>query len=224
MINVLIVEDDNEINNLLNNILKDKGYNVVQAFSGTEAMIYINNNEFQIILLDLMLPGLSGEEIIQKVREKYNAAIIVLSAKDSIESKVNALHLGADDYVVKPFDITEILARVEANLRRIFGIAPKNKIMVYKDIELNSVDHKVFAAKKELQLTPKEFSILELMIKNPKKVFSKSNIFESVWNEEFLGDDNAVNVHVSNLRTKLNNATSNNYIKTVWGVGFKLED
>lgn len=226
MMKILVVEDDNAINDLLANILRDKKYKVTQAFSGTEARFCLREEEYQVILLDLMLPGVSGENLISEIREKYKSSIIVISAKDDIDSKINVLKMGADDYITKPFDEREVLARIEVVLRRSLKDKDNEKsIFFYKDIKLNTLSRKVFIGVDEIQLTVKEFDILELLITNPNKVFSKSNIFESIWKDNFLGDENTVNVHVSNLRGKLNKLNKKeNYIKTVWGIGFKMED
>lgn len=227
MIKILVVEDDSDINNLLANILIDEGYDVTQAFSGTEAKFCIKEKDFQLILMDLMLPGLSGEELIKEIRKNNNSSIIVISAKDDIDSKVNVLKIGADDYIIKPFDGREVLVRIEVALRRSLNSenAESNKVILYKDIELEKSTRKVFVKNIEVYLTAKEFDILYLLLHNPKKIFSKNNIFESVWKEEFLGDDNTVNVHVSNLRNKLNKINKEeNYIKTIWGIGFKMAD
>ena len=227
MIKILVVEDDSDINNLLTNILIDEGYDVTQAFSGTEAKFCMKEKEFQLILMDLMLPGLSGEELIREIRKNNNRSIIVISAKDDIDSKVNVLKIGADDYIIKPFDGREVLARVEVALRRALNTenTEVNKVLLYKDIELERSTRKVFIKNTEVYLTAKEFDILYLLLSNPKKIFSKNNIFESIWKEEFLGDDNTVNVHVSNLRNKLNKINNEeSYIKTIWGIGFKMAD
>lgn len=224
---VLVVEDDSDINGLLCNILDKRGYSVRSAFSGTEALMCIDQDEYDIVLLDMMLPGASGEDVISKIREKKMMPIIVISAKVDQEDKINALKLGADDYICKPFDINEVVARIEAQLRRYKtfskiedDISTKLKC---KDLILDTESKQVFLKGQEVILTLREFSILELLMNSPNKVFTRENIFESVWNNEFLGDDNTVNVHISNLRAKLNKIDSDaDYIKTVWGIGFKL--
>ena len=187
----------------------------------------IDQDEYDIVLLDMMLPGASGEDVISKIREKKMMPIIVISAKVDQEDKINALKLGADDYICKPFDIDEVGARIEAQLRRYKtfskiedDISTKLKC---KDLILDTESKQVFLKGQEVILTLREFSILELLMNSPNKVFTRDNIFESVWNNEFLGDDNTVNVHISNLRAKLNKIDSDaDYIKTVWGIGFKL--
>lgn len=226
-LNILVVEDDQDINGLINKILIKNGFNVRQAFSRTEAKMCLDMFDFQLVILDLMLPGMTGEEIIEEIRKKKNMPIIVISAKTSSEDKVNALRLGADDFVTKPFEALEVVARVEAQLRRYtrFSKSDEDKTLIYKEIELDREEVRVTVKGQELQLTAKEFAILELLMSNPKKVFTKANLFEHVWNEEFFGDDNTVNVHMSNLRNKIDSIDKDNdYIKTVWGIGFKLAE
>ncbi len=226
-LNILVVEDDQDINGLINKILIKNGFNVRQAFSGTEAKLCLDMFDFHLLILDLMLPGMTGEEIIEEVRKKKNMPIIVISAKTSPEDKVRALKLGADDFVTKPFNTLEVVARVEAQLRRYteFSKVEENKTLRYKEIELDKEEVRVEVRGQEIQLTAKEFAILELLMSNPKKVFTKANLFEHVWNEEFFGDDNTVNVHMSNLRNKIAAIDKeNDYIKTVWGIGFKFAE
>lgn len=219
---ILIVEDDNDINHLLAEILSRNGYRTVQAYSGTEADLLLKQNEFSLIMLDLMLPGRSGEELIQSIRRSNNVPIIVLSAKEGVQNKVQALRMGADDYMTKPFDPDELAARVEAALRRAADV-PKERsdILSFKDIKLDREARTVQAGGKSIELTGIEFSILELLMSNTKKVFTKANLYHSVWNDEFYGDDNTINVHISKLRSKLG---QRDYIQTVWGIGYKLED
>lgn len=227
-INILVVEDDADINDLLCNILIREGYNVRGTYSGTEAKMCIEQYDYDILLLDLMLPGISGEALITEIRKIKIMPIIVISAKTDQEDKINVLKLGADDFVGKPFDIHEVTARVEAQLRRYTQFsAPKvkNNKLRYKNIVLDTEAREVLINGKSLTLTLREFTILELLISNPKKVFTRANIFEAVWNDEFIGDDNTINVHMSNLRSKLTEADSEiKYIQTVWGIGFKLQE
>ncbi|MBW9148164.1 response regulator transcription factor [Clostridium sp. CM028] len=226
---ILVVEDENEINKLLCSILENKGYRVRAAFSGTEALMCVENERWDMILLDLMIPGISGEEAILKIREITKAPIIVVSAKTSKKTKIELLESGADDFICKPFDPDEVVARVNCNLRRYLeffkdeGKKNRDNILSYKDISLNTESKEVKVGQIILTLTAKEFALLELLLTNPNKVYSKSNIFESIWGEEFLGDDNTVNVHVSRLRNKLFIANdSEDYIETIWAMGYKL--
>lgn len=224
---IIVVEDDIDINNLLYNILQKNGYNVKQAYSGTEAKMYINMYNYDLILLDLMLPGENGENLIDEIRKDKFMPIIVISAKTNQEDKINVLKLGADDFISKPFDINEVNARVEAQLRRYnkFSISKENKSKIkHKNITLDRESRQVFIFNQEVSLTLREFSILELLITNKNKVFTRENLFESIWQNEFLGDYNTVNVHMSNLRSKLAKLDKEEYIQTVWGIGFKLKE
>lgn len=225
---ILVVEDENDINKLLCSILENKGYRTRAAFSGTEALMCVENEKWHMILLDLMIPGISGEEVILKIRELTKAPIIVVSAKTAKKTKLELLEKGADDFICKPFDPDDLVARVNSNLRRYLEFSidmeKKNDILSYKDITLNIESKIVKVGQVSVTLTAREFSILELLLTNPNKVYNKSNIFESIWGDEFLGDDNTVNVHVSRLRNKLSSASSNNedYIETIWAMGYRL--
>lgn len=230
MYKVLVVEDDTDINKLLCNILSKNKYDVRGAYSGSEALMCIEMFDFDILLLDLMLPGATGEEIIEKVREKDEMIpIIVISAKTDQEDKINVLKIGADDFVSKPFDINEVLARVEVQLRkskRLKKVEEKiENVVKFKNINLDMESRQAFIKEKEISLTAREFDILKLFISNPHKVFTRANLFESVWESDFFGDENTVNVHVSNLRSKIAKVDKGiEYIKTVWGIGFKLNE
>ncbi|MDE5825874.1 MAG: response regulator transcription factor, partial [Lachnospiraceae bacterium] len=183
------------------------------------------------VLLDLMLPGMTGEELLSRIKKLDTAiSVLVSSARDDVRTRVELLRAGADDYVVKPFDTDELLARLEAVLRRNeqgkqSGNGTKGKTrLIYKDIVMEPEDFSITVSGQEITLTRREYLILELLIRNPGKVFTKNNIYESVWNEEYLGEDNAVNVHISNIRQKLARANSEEtYIQTVWGIGFKMK-
>ncbi len=217
---ILIIEDDNDINNMLYDLL-NQNYIVTPAFSGTEGIMCFNNSIYDIVIVDLMLPGKSGESVISEIRAKSNIPIIVLTAIHDKDSIVSLLKLGANDYITKPFDNNELLARIEVQLRNNI----KNDIVKFKDIVLDFEQFDAFVEKKAVKLSKKEFEILKLMISNPKKVFTKNNLYESVWNDEFLGDDNTINVHISKIRSKLNKLNPKvEYIQTVWGIGFKMQE
>lgn len=226
-IKILVVEDDNDINKMLARLIEKSGYDVVQAYSGTEAMLHIENNEFDLILLDLMLPGITGEELLQKIRKTKEMPVIVISAKIDKQVKIDLLRMGADDYITKPFDIEEVSARIYSNLRRYTKFNNNNtseQNIIYKDITFNKDTKEVYVNSKEITLTAREFAIFELLLTHPKKVYSKANLFESVWGSEYMGDDNTVNVHMSNLRNKLQKANPDEeYIETIWGMGYKLK-
>lgn len=224
---ILVVEDDADINRLLCKILQDQGYDVRPAFSGSEAMLWAEKYDYDLVLLDLMLPGLTGEEFIARIRGRRTMPIIVLSAKVGVESRVNVLKLGADDFIPKPFDVNEVLARVEAQLRRYKQFSSpggENQILRYGDLVVDRDGVSVTVGGVPVALTAREFSILALLMSAPNKVFTRAQIYERVWGEEFFGDDNTVNVHVSNLRAKLAKASEKEYIKTVWGIGFKMNE
>ncbi|GAA0770386.1 response regulator transcription factor [Clostridium subterminale] len=227
-ISILVVEDDVDINGLLCKILKKQEYEVSSAYSGSEAKMCINMYNYDLILLDLMLPGLTGEELIEEIRKTKTMPIIIISAKTEITDKVKLLKLGADDYITKPFEISEVSARVEAQLRRykrFNGVEDKEQVLTYKNLELDKEAMKVTVNGNELTLTVREFSILELLLNHPKKVFTRENLYKNIWNEEFYGEDNTVNVHISNIRAKISKIDKDTeYIKTIWGIGFTMAE
>lgn len=216
---ILIAEDNIDINNLLAEILRREGYSCVQAWSGTEAEMQFLQNNFSLMLLDLMMPGRSGEELIPRLKAVKNTPIIVISAKDNPKGKADVLRSGADDYLTKPFAEEELLARIELQLRRVDEPSAQSALS-FGGLQMDRDLRSVTLNGEPLNLTAREFDILELFMMTPKKVFTKENIYQSVWNDAFLGDDNTVNVHISNLRSKLGKPS---YIKTVWGIGFRLE-
>ena len=226
--NILVVEDDQDINRLLCKILEDGWYCCRPAFSGSEAMLWAGQYDYDLILLDLMLPGLTGEEFIAELRKSRTMPIIVLSAKAGLESRVNVLKLGADDFIPKPFDNAEVLARVEAQLRRYRQFSSpaggEKHVLTWGDLTLDKDSITVTAAGKDVPVTAREFEILALLMSYPKKVFTREQLYEQVWGGEYFGDDNTVNVHISNLRAKLAKVSSTEYIKTVWGIGFKMNE
>ncbi len=223
---ILVVEDDNDINRLLCRLISNNGYEAQGAYSGTEAMLYLKQEDWQMVILDLNLPGLNGEEILAAIREKGDIPVIVISARIDKETKINVLRAGADDYITKPFDLDEVAARIATNLRRSKGmmIEKKTSQLNYKDIRLNIDTKEVKVKDTPITLTVREYGILEILLTYPKKIFSKANLFESVWGEDYMGDDNTVNVHMSNLRSKLNKANAEEeYIETIWGMGYRLK-
>ncbi len=224
MIKILIVEDDLKISTMLKTLLTKNHYEVKSAFSGTEAILLLQNELFDLVLLDLMLPGLTGEEVLTKINEQFKIPVICVSAKDDLNTKIEVIQGGADDYITKPFNNEELIVRIGAVLRRVNNGSKNTNatIFKFKDLVLDSENHSVHINENPIELTVKEYSILELLISNPKKVFTKQNIFESIWSEEYIVDERAVTVHVSNLRNKLN--SGDKYIKTVWGIGYKMQD
>lgn len=219
---ILIIEDDPEISMLLQVILSKSNLSPVAAYSGTEGLLQLQNNSFDLILLDLMLPGKSGEELIKEIREKSSIPIIVISAKVAVEDKVQVLKIGADDYITKPFHQEEVLARVEVQLRKAKNDPPETAQMEWRGLTIDKDKRSVTLKGKELQLTNAEFDILNLFMDKPEHAFSKKEIYENVWSGTYYGDDNTISVHVSNLRKKMAEVTEEEYIKTIWGVGFML--
>ncbi|EJR56669.1 hypothetical protein IIM_00601 [Bacillus cereus VD107] len=226
LINILVVEDDNDINQLLCNIVEKSGYVSQSAFSGTEAMIYLERQDWDMVLLDLMLPGMNGEEILSKIADQSNTPVLIISAKIEQQTKIDALRSGADDYITKPFDIEEVSARIDSHLRRYRRLyeIPTNKELRHKNLVIDTEAKKVFIEGKALAFTAREYEILVMLVSSPNKIFTKENLFESVWNEKFYGDNNIMNVHMSNIRSKLSKADPNaEYIETIWGMGYRLK-
>jgi DNA-binding response OmpR family regulator len=225
---ILVVEDDVDINNLITKTLKNREFQITQAFSGSEASLQLSICEFDIILLDLMLPGITGEELIKQIRAIKEIPIIVISAKTSLQDKIKVLNLGADDYIIKPFESEEIIARVNSQLRRYrkFDMQlNKNKEYKFKELTLDEESRQAKVKNIHLALTAHEFDILCILLKNPNKVYSREALYESVWKNGYYGEDNSVNVHVSNIRKKIKEISlDEEYIKTVWGIGFKLNN
>lgn len=221
---ILIVEDDTNINNLLKEALEKAGFSCEQAFSGTEAKLLIEIKSYALVLLDLMLPGISGGEVLSIVRSRGNTPVIVVTAKDSLDEKVDVLSGGADDYITKPFDIKEIIARIGVQLRHsAAGYVQKDNIISYKDLVLDRQAFTVTVGDTVLpKITRQEFAILELLVKYPGRVFSKEEIFEYAWKEQYMGETKTLDVHISNIRKKIKNITDGGYIETVWGIGYKL--
>lgn len=229
MSKILIVEDDQDINHLLCRILKAEGYEVISAYSGSEGKLRLEQEIPDLILLDLMLPGVNGAEITEYVRKerKSDVPIIVLSAKTALDDKVDLISLGADDYMTKPFEPKELLVRVMARLRRKnMSQELQNKDAEeyrYKNLVLNPNSRQIIVKGSEIAMTPHEYEILLLLMQYPDKVFSRDMLYEKVWSNDYFGEDNTVNVHVSNIRKKLAAIDAEEeYIKTVWGIGFKM--
>lgn len=222
---VLIVEDDSDINNFINDYFVIKGYATIQAFSGTEGLLRLKSEKnICCVILDLMLPGISGEEIIQEIRKVSDVPIITVSAKNEEEAKIEVLKLGADDFLLKPFNLEELQLKVERNIQKYLNQQVSyKKNEEFKNIILNQDTREVFVDGQNVYFTSKEFDILMLLIQNPNKVISKEKIFKEVWHEDYCIDTQTVTVHIKNIRKKIKeiNPTTPT-IETVWGIGFKI--
>ena len=218
--NILIVEDDADINSLLEKLLTKAGHHVRPAFSGSEGKMCLEQYQYDLVLLDLMLPGVTGEALVTQIRRSSTVPIIIISAKASVADRIDLLKLGADDFICKPFDVGEVLAAVA------FSEAGGSvKILTNGDLVLDADSMEVHLKDQPVSLTVREFKILHLLMSHPKKVFTRENLFTQVWEDAFLGEDNTVNVHISNIRSKLAKIDpGTSYIKTVWGIGFKMEN
>lgn len=220
---VMIVEDDVEINKLLTDFLNKNGYEVFCQYDGLHVLDCLLENKIDLLLMDIMLPYRSGDIVLSDIRRHSTVPVIILSAKETTQNKIDLLRLGADDYITKPFDMEEVLARMESNLRRTQIQNGSQSFFQHKDLILDFEKNTVFLQSKELFLTAKEYAILELLMKYPDKVFSKANLFQSIWGTEYISEDNTLNVHISNLRNKLKNIRpEEDYIDTIWGIGYRL--
>ena len=218
---ILIVEDNTDIHNLLKEVLEKEKYKVVDSYSGTEALMVLERERVDLILLDLMLPGLNGEDIIKKVKD---IPIIVISAKISPEDKVNALLSGANDYLTKPFSTEELLARIQVQFR-IDKDRKENRKglkLTYKQMVLNQENHTVYIGENPIYLTKTEYAIMKQLLLNPKQVVTKSKLLEFISQDTLDCDENSLKVHISNIRKKIRQVTEEEYIESVWGIGFKM--
>ncbi len=217
---ILIIEDDITINGLLRSILEKSGYVVDNAHNGIDGLAMGLHEEYSLILLDLMLPEKSGEDIVKELRRMKETPIVVLSAKSETHNRVELLRLGVDDYITKPFDIDEVLLRIQAVLRR--TSQQETKDIIFHELVIKTDSKRVFANDMEIVCTATEYAILELLMKNPARIFSKRTLYEIIMGEDYLQEDNTINVHISNLRRKIAKHTNKKYIETVYGMGYRL--
>ena len=225
---ILLVEDDQSICELVEKYLTKEGFSITTANDGEQAIVQFSKGTFDLILLDIMLPNLDGLEAMKIIREKSSIPIVIMSAKDQDIDKALGLGLGADDYISKPFSMIELLARVKATIRRATKYSSHQEktenIIHIGDLTVDITNFSVTKKKEPLKLTSKEFEILKLFATNRKRVFTKEQIYHYVWNEEYYGDENIINVHMRRLREKIEDDPSKpQYIKTLWGIGYKLE-
>ncbi len=216
---ILIIEDDESIHSVIEELLKKNGYDAFNAYSGTEALLLLEKEKYDLILLDLMLPGLTGEEIIKKVN---NIPIIVLSAKISSDDKVNCLLSGANDYITKPFEAQELLARIEVQLRN----NKNNELdyLKYKELELLNDNHTLLVCDKKVSLTKTEYAILKHLLFNRQQVLTKNKLLDLISMDTEDCDENSLRVHISNIRKKIRDYTEKEYIESIWGIGFKIKE
>lgn len=229
MYNILVVDDDKEIVNAIEIYLKREGYNIIKAYNGNEALEKLLENEIHLIILDIMMPEKDGIETLEEIRKTKTIPVILLSAKSEDYDKISGLDTGADDYITKPFNPLELIARVKSNIRRYveFGNMPKEKndnILRTGELEMNDDTKIVTVDGKKIKLTATEYNILKFLLKNKGKVFSISRIYENVWNEESYGAENIIAVHIRHIREKIEiDPKEPKYLKVIWGIGYKIE-
>ena len=229
MYNILVCDDDKEIVEAIEIYLSQEGYHILKAYDGIEALKILEKEKVELLILDVMMPKLDGIRATLKIREKNSIPIIILSAKSEDADKILGLNVGADDYVTKPFSPLELIARVKSQLRRytqLGGSMPEEKDKIYQvgGLQINDDLKEVTVDGEPVKLTPIEYNILLLLMKNQGRVFSISQIYESIWNEEAIGADNTVAVHIRHIREKIEiNPKDPRYLKVVWGVGYKIE-
>ncbi|WP_227994995.1 response regulator transcription factor [Oceanobacillus sp. CFH 90083] len=220
---ILIIEDDVHINNIISDVLQKENFLCTQSFSGSEGKMNVHQQVYDLIILDLMLPGLSGEEFMCELRTNLNCdtPVIVLSAKEKLDHKLNLFDLGADDYVTKPFEVEELLARIYVHIKR-NSQSNSPGTHKYKNLVLDSETMCVTIHHSELNLTRQEYKIIELLVKNPARVFTRQDLYELAWDDIYMGEDKTISVHISNIRNKIKQFDEEKYIDTVWGIGFRL--
>ena len=221
MSKVLIVEDEEAIADIEKDYLELSGFTVTTCKDGTTGLAEALDGDYDIYILDVMLPGVDGFEICKRIREVKNTPIIMVSAKKEDIDKIRGLGVGADDYMTKPFDLHELLARIEANLKRTSNTSCQNDTLTYRDIEINN--SLVYIKEVLVSFTSTELKILRLLLQYPQKIFSKQNLYESIWNNTYAYDDDTINTHISHIRKKIKAITNEDYIQTIWGIGYKIK-
>ncbi|MCI8276836.1 MAG: response regulator transcription factor [Clostridia bacterium] len=230
MYNILVVDDDKEIVSAVEIYLIREGYNVFKAYDGNECLKVLKNNKVHLIILDIMMPNKDGIETLTELRKDYNIPVIMLSAKSEDNDKIKGLNVGADDYLTKPFNHLELIARVKAIMRRytdLGAIQDTENKNIYKtgDLIINDETKEITCEGKNIKMTPTEYNILKFLIKNKGRVFSISQIYENVWEEESFGTDNIIAVHIRHIREKIEiNPKEPKYLKVIWGIGYKIEN
>ena len=223
MAKILVCDDDKEIVEAIEIYLTQDGHQVLEAYDGIEAVEILKKESVDLLIMDIMMPRMDGIRATLKIREKHNIPIIILSAKSEDADKILGLNIGADDYITKPFEIREVLARIQVQLRHTEEKEIKESNLSFREMVLNKATFQVSIGGKILpKITRQEFAILELLLRNPKQVFSKEDIFEYAWDEPYMGETKTLDVHISNIRKKIKTVTSEEYIETVWGIGYRL--
>lgn len=232
---VLLVEDDTQIVEMLQGYLEKEGYDVTAALNGVDGLIRFGQAHFDLVIVDIMMPQLDGIEVIKQIRNQSAVPVIIMSAKDGDVDKAIGLGFGADDYIAKPFSLIEVSARIKAMIRRatmysnpetsvLQDQAPEFKVLNFGDLQIDLDNYSARRDETDLKLTAKEFEILKLFATNPNRVFTKAQIYRFIWNDEYYGDENVINVHIRRLREKIEDEPSNpRYIKTLWGIGYKWD-
>ena len=221
---VLVADDEAEIRSLLRLYLEKDGYRVLEAGDGIHAVSLLQKEEIDLVLLDIMMPGLDGYQVLRKLRQQSNIPVMILSAKGADEDKILGLDLGADDYLAKPFNPLEAMARINSNIRRFYSLGAKGggiKELKVRDLRLDTASCMVYRGETPIQLTAIEYKLLRLFMENPGKVFTKQQLYEEGWGEQFVVADNNIMVCISKLRSKLSE-DANEYIKTIRGLGYRL--
>lgn len=225
--NILVVDDDKAITDAIEVYLNNEGYNIFKAYDGIQALNVLQDEDIHLILMDIMMPNMNGTRATIRIREEKQLPIIMLSAKSEDTDKILGLNFGADDYITKPFNPLELIARVNSQIRRYTQFAPineNNNVIIIGGIELNKESKEVFAEGANVKLTPLEFKILALLMDNPNRVFSIEEIYERVWNEPAFNNVDTVTVHIRRIREKIEiNPKEPKYLKVVWGIGYKIE-
>jgi DNA-binding response OmpR family regulator len=227
---ILVVEDDREVNSLITKYIANEGYHVDFAYDGSTALEMVRNRAYQLLILDIMIPGISGLELLRCIRERDRMPVIIVSAKSEESDKIIGLGIGADDYLTKPFSVKELVARVNVQIRRyVFfpaeGERTKPHRLRHRDVELNEDLNSARKDGREIPLTATEYRILKLLMENQGKVFTKARIRDGVWSDGYCLEDNTVMVHIRNIRKKIEDDPSNpDIIKTVWGIGYLIGD
>ncbi len=230
MINILIADDEREIAELIELYLLKENFNVFKAYDGQEALEYVKREDISLAIIDVMMPNLNGFQVIKEIRKNYNIPLIILSARDDYSEKILGLDIGADDYITKPFNPLELVARVQAQLRRTYKLntddnsKPKDNTIKVGDLMLDKESCMLIKSDEIITLTSTEYKIIECLLNHVGRVFTKKQIFEHVWEENYYDDENAIRVHMSNLRDKIeDNPKEPKYLKTIRGLGYKIE-